>query len=69
VHIRVFLHKLIDQDNTLHANILQIKAEKPQKKQNQRFRERLLNIISKQHLEILDLIAVHCNSSSVSVVV
>jgi hypothetical protein len=66
VHVRVFLHKLIDQDNSLHANILQIKAEK---KQNQFFRERLLNIISKQHLEILDLIAVHCNSSSVSVVV
>ena len=50
----IFLQKLIDEESSIHVNILQIKADQPQRKnKNQRFEERLLNVISNLHSEIM----------------
>jgi len=50
----VFLQKLIDEEHAVHANILQIKAGQPQKQnKNLRFDQRLLNLISHPHADIL----------------
>ena len=51
----IFLQKLIDKEHLTDATILQIKAGQPQKKnKNQRFEERLLNLVSNQNPNILD---------------
>ncbi|CAF1478786.1 unnamed protein product [Rotaria sordida] len=50
----VFLQKLLDEEHAVHANILQIKAGQPQKQnKNIRFEQRLLNVISNPHADIL----------------
>lgn len=50
----IFLQKLIDEENAIRAHILQITAGQPQKKnKNQRFEERLVNIISNPHVDVL----------------
>ena len=49
----IFPQKLIDEEHAIHATVLQIKAEQPQKKnKNQRFQERLLNLVSNQNPNI-----------------
>ena len=54
----IFLQKLIDEEHAIHATISQIKAGQPQKKnKNQRFEERLLNLVSNQNTNILDHIS------------
>ena len=50
----VFLQKLVDEENSIHATVLQIKAGQPPKKpKNLRFEQRLLNLISTQYSNIL----------------
>ena len=50
----ILLQKLIDEENEIHVNILQIKADQPQRKnKNQRFEERLLHVISNPHSDIM----------------
>ena len=50
----IFLQKLIDEENLIHVSILQIKAGQLQRKnKSQRFEERLLNVISNPHSDIM----------------
>ena len=50
----VFLQKSIDEENSIHVSTLQIKAGQPQtKNKNQRFEERLLNVLSNPHSDIM----------------
>ena len=50
----IFLQKFIDEENSIHVSILQIKAGQPQRKnKKQRFEERLLNVISNPHSDIM----------------
>ena len=50
----IFLQKLIDEENSIHASILQIKAGQLQRKnKSQRLEERLLNVISNPHSDIM----------------
>ena len=50
----IFLQKFIDEENSIHVSILQIKADPSQRKnKNQRFEEQLLNVISNPHSDIM----------------
>ena len=50
----ISLQKLIDEENSIHFSILQIKAGQSQRKnKNQRFEERLFNVISNPHSDIV----------------
>ena len=50
----IFLQRLIDEENSIHVIILHIKAGQPQRKtKNQRFEERLSNVISNPHSDIM----------------
>ena len=59
----ISLQKLIDEENSIHSCILHIKAGQPQRKtKNQRFEERLLNVISNPPSDIMaqiDAVAYH----------
>ena len=50
----IFLEKLINEEGNTHADILQVKAGQPpkNKKKNQHFEIRLLNLISTPHSDI-----------------
>lgn len=51
----VFLKKLINEENSTHADILQICAGQPPKKRkvNERIERRLLNLLANPHRDIL----------------
>ena len=51
----VFLKKLINEENSTHAHILQICAGQPPKKKkvNDRLKNRLLNLVANPHRDIL----------------
>ena len=51
----VFWGKLIDEENTIHADILQVCAGQPPKKKklNERFERRLLNRLTTPHPDVL----------------
>ena len=51
----VFLKKLINEENSTHADILQICAGQPPKKKkvNDRFERRLLNLLANPHRDIV----------------
>jgi hypothetical protein len=51
----IFLEKLIAKESNIHADILQVKAGQPlkNKKKNQHFEMRLLNLISTPHADII----------------
>ena len=50
----IFIQKLIDEENAVHANTLQIKAGQPQKQnKNIRFEQRLMNVMCNPHTDIL----------------
>jgi hypothetical protein len=51
----VFLKKLIDEENVVHADLVQINAGEPPKKRkiNERLEKRLLNLLTSSHDQIL----------------
>ena len=58
----VFLQKLIDEENVIHATLVQINAGEPPKKKkiNERLERRLINLLTTSHDQIsvqLDSIA------------
>lgn len=50
----VFLQKLIDEENVIHANLVQINAGEPprKKKINERLERRLINLLTASHDDI-----------------
>jgi len=54
-HFGFFLEKLINEENNIHADILQVCAgQQPKKRKvNERFERRLLNLLTNPHQDIL----------------
>ncbi len=50
----VFIQKLINEENAIHADLVHIKAgQEPPNKKNERFEKRLIHLITNPHDDIL----------------
>jgi hypothetical protein len=61
----VFIQKLIDEENPIHADLVHIKSgQEPPSKKNERFEKRLIHLITNPHADLLTQIVYIANNIS-----